>query len=513
MRLSTFGEPIRLFLRKKGDEECIFISTYSLDETVLCALLRQYNVLSSTRIVVCHEIMRHRFPGYLGKHYRNSTVVSVVHAGKKRCPVFHPKLWMKTKGSECRELLIGSFNLTRYHLDEEEKTRESICHWDRLRLALPRYGLFDLCKSRSLPTSQRIKIAPVTIAVKCGVNGPTALEVKRVPVAHVLEHQFGLDGDRLGFGCAPFCSDRAVASIAGPDQEAAVRVWDARMVHAGGDLHAKCLEFDRHIVLGSANLTEQALLGKDQKPLNTEAIICLPKRRQFLKPYFRGIRPRQLDTGKVIDSNPPGDPEEGEDSDWVKQKELAVYAPEELKLIFEERGQRARLRIAIKGGHGRRLGWLVLRSEGRSDFLPLRLTRAEAHDIPRRHWRLLAKLILNPPIQVEGKSGRKHWRRELDIDDFWLDVEDFRKRLNRMGNFYAGKDVPQDDLEERLRNEFVDVRDIRDSLMRREKVSHLREANLRHEWLRKYAQNPVFKSYAWCLAVALQVRKDTGRVS
>ncbi|MBI2998709.1 MAG: hypothetical protein HYY46_09720, partial [Deltaproteobacteria bacterium] len=466
MRFSKFDDSIRLFLRKKGDEECIFISTYGLDETVLCALLRRYEVPSTTRIVVCHEIMRHRFPGYLGKHYRKSTVISVVHAGKKRCPVFHPKLWMKTKGRECRELLIGSFNLTRYHLDEEQETMESICHWDRLRLALPRYALFDLCRSRNLPASQRIKLAPVTISVTCGANGPTDLDVKRAPVAYVLEHRLGLDEDRLEFGCAPFCSDRAVASIAGTEQEAEVRVWDARMVHAGWDLHAKCLEFDRHVILGSANLTEQALLGKDREPLNTEAIICLPKRGQFLKPYFRGIRPRQLETGKVNDSNPPGDPEEGEDNDWAKQKELAINAPEELRLSFEERGQRERLRIIIKNRNGRRSGRLTLRSEGRNDIEPLRLTGAEARDIPRRNWRLLAKMILNPPIQVEGKSGRKQWRRELDIDDFWLDVEDFRKRLNRMRNSISGNDLPQEDLEDRLRNEFVDVRDIRDSLMR-----------------------------------------------
>src|SRR4030042_5345416 len=132
---------IKKFFEGIEKDSALIFTTFGLDEMVLVQLLRQHKISPRRRIVVFHEIMKHRNPGFLRTHYPNSKVVSVELSRRrtdKYCPIFHSKIWGEISSStdRCKRLAVHSINLTRFHLDNKKKTLESFHLIDGLNISL-----------------------------------------------------------------------------------------------------------------------------------------------------------------------------------------------------------------------------------------------------------------------------------------------------------------------------------------------------------------------------------------
>jgi transcription elongation factor GreA-like protein len=115
------GELEKFFEGLRVDDVLLF-TTFTLDEAVLVALLDKYHVHKDQRVVVFHDILRHRCPGILKSYYPNAMVytVELTQSYSQRCPVFHSKIWARLSNNTINKLVITSANLSQYHLVTRE---------------------------------------------------------------------------------------------------------------------------------------------------------------------------------------------------------------------------------------------------------------------------------------------------------------------------------------------------------------------------------------------------------
>ena len=107
MSLGMLDRQLDEFFGTVDRPDTLFLTTFSFDETALLALLKRYSIRADQKIIVLHEVMRHKFPGLAASHYGNLTTIAVTHFIKGACPVFHPKLWMKVRNLTCREMIVS----------------------------------------------------------------------------------------------------------------------------------------------------------------------------------------------------------------------------------------------------------------------------------------------------------------------------------------------------------------------------------------------------------------------
>lgn len=150
-------------------EEILLFTTFVLDEAVLVSLLVEHGVSEDQRIIVYHDILRHRSPGYLVAHFPNATVCSVIlQSGcEKQCPVFHSKLWARIKGEKLKKIAVTSANLSAYHL---VKAGEKTGSWEtfmvmdcRPNQELPNSFIFS--KIEKTKKHKRLKKKPETLLI------------------------------------------------------------------------------------------------------------------------------------------------------------------------------------------------------------------------------------------------------------------------------------------------------------------------------------------------------------
>ncbi len=508
MSLALFSRQFEEFFNSVDKKQTIFLTTFSFDETALLALLRRYPaVRPDQKIIVLHEVMRHKFPGLASSYYKNLKTVAVTHLIKGACPIFHPKLWMKVRGRTCEEMIVSSFNLSRYHLDDQGETVETLCHWKNLRIRLPAHPFFAM-DHRS--ATSRLRIPPATIEVRLSSNRPFAIEVHRSSVSSRLGKMPELRNETLLRCCAPFCSDRALAAL---NIDGDLRIWDRGIVHGTPELHAKCLEYQRYAVLGSTNLTQQALHGVDGQARNTECFLLIRK----TEPILSDLRKLLSTKGRALDPNNSREPEDGiadpdtrepgEPDDWKELKRLAVAAPRELRLAFIKGPSRRAPRIGLRIRRTIDSPTVShIRLRGCDGAKPLTMSPTEARRIPKKHWQKLARIIVQAPVFVDGiRRGEVVWTRELDLGEFWLDMTDLHSsRAQVQEGSWRVKE--QAEIDRELKERLIDVREVRDTLMTRESIAHLTEAEQRQRWLTDYTGYQVFMMPAWCVQLARRVR-------
>ncbi|HZO80050.1 MAG TPA: hypothetical protein VFB33_00010 [Candidatus Binataceae bacterium] len=431
--------PIESFFKATAGCDALLFTTFSLDEQVLAELLRTHRVPAHQRIVVLHDVMKHHAPGFLRQHYPNSLIVAVEITGHRpvanSCPVFHSKIWLavKRRPLRCQTLAAPSLNVTRYHLDKRYQTFETFPWWPNSSIPLNQIGWMKsnlLFKKRGL-IRQRLECGSFVLDARNGA--PAKLQNRRLLVIDVLKEL--LDGQEP-IGCAaPFVSETAIKTLCPTTiaREQVPKVWTGAR-RDGTSIHAKLIETQGLLVLGSTNLTGQALgIGKF---LNHETVVVVRRGRLKLSTLLRGF-PRE-DYRTLRAPEQPGDPDEDDDlmENWSERRQLAIDGPATADIVMVD----GRAEIRLKGSlAGARQVVVVSKTEPRP--APLRVRAAERLRFQSHTNQLrLAEHLLAPPVEVRGcRQGKDVWVRELDCASLWAILEmnsdrlvEFRKALEKV---------------------------------------------------------------------------------
>lgn len=491
------------FAAAVGSDTLLF-STFSFDERILAALLHKNAVASGTRIVVFHDIMKHRSPGFLRQHYSNCRIIAVEitkHNGPKRsCPVFHSKIWMAAnrRDRRCHVIAAPSLNLSRYHLDKTNHTFEAFPWW---KIALP--GLPKVKWLTSELTSKRtgyvrLKIDPATFVIDARAATSPVLTNRSSPAIDVVREVLGHDAP---LDCAaPFASATAVKALfLGKDG----RVWMDRRKKDNAILHLKLIETPKFMVLGSINLTSQGLgIGRF---LNHETAVIARRENIELKRLLSGFD--HVSSANLTNAydDLPGDLEEDENYEqWDKLRQLAIAGPRRVVL----RSNKSKVEIHIQGGLGKAKRIEILSA---AENAPHSLTvpaSGKIRFLQQAQQVLLARHLLAPPVLIRGKRyGQIIWERELDLDSFWNILEKnsgilevLRRRMQGSAKKRSeSKGVPV----------FDDVRKARRNARR---APHADEsAHAWRNWLRSLRQDlPLQAIPDWCRSLARRLRNSDG---
>lgn len=343
----SISQEISAFFRAVNDADGFLFTTFSLDEQVLVALLRKHSIRTDRRIVVLHDVMKRHHPGFLRQFYPNSTVISVRLANSTaKVPIFHSKLWMGIRKKNCVALAAPSLNLRRYHLDQQYKTFDTFPWWSDLSFPLAKIGrLNEFYDLRTLQSSRRTMPAR-TIVIDDRNHSPAVSDHDVAAIALIRDLA---DGDKP-IGCAaPFVGKRAIEALRNINNvtEHAPAIWSEPHTN-GTALHAKLIETDKYIFLGSVNLTCQAL-GVN-KLINHEVLIVGHRGQLKLKTVLRGFPKRTVSDLSTSEDEEPADrsPEDGIE-DWSERRKLAVNGPAEVRLVLVNGQPQIRL-IGSPGG-------------------------------------------------------------------------------------------------------------------------------------------------------------------
>lgn len=424
MGTSTLAGQIDGFFAAANTRDLLVLTTFGLDEAVALRLLERTNYRGAA--VILYDAARRRNPGLLRLKFPRVHLAGVIlpEVGET-CPVFHSKLWMSldSKSLAIRRLAVHSFNLTRFHLEEgDRRSFESWMSWQGLSLEMPQ-GLRGLV-SRSLRAEDCILsgVRAKTILIDSR-QGRLAISEAAKPAGALMP----LPSAKIR-AAAPFVSRTAVGSLA--DQRGVV-VWRGERMESGKriSLHAKIVDVGTALVLGSANLTSQALLGRKGRPINHETVVLMdPLSRTRIESLLKGFDKLSLeeldDSGEV-----PGDLDAADEDikDFLEARRLSLAAPRKAELILRPVPAPGNVSLLLSAGAicGKRVvrhSTLVLKAHDDSATICLPSSRvATPVSVPRSSWRTLARWLLRrQTIFVEGHyRNRVVWKRELDWGDSW----------------------------------------------------------------------------------------------
>ena len=475
------------------------MTTFGLDEVVASELLGGL-VQKSQRIVIFHDIIKRRFPGVLKAEFANSQVIGVNLQKMADCPIFHSKIWYEVHRGKILRLVAHSFNLTRFHLEYSNWTQESWVSWNGpIQLTPAARGSFIF--ARSFEKSRlRIKEHPATVVIE-PAGGGAVIDLSRHTVGAVLGHLPSLaKGGKVLRAAAPFISKKALEALgAGPN----CRCWggqESNVSRYGCCLHAKIIEYPKRLVLGSANLTRQALHGK-HGPINHETVVVVPKPAGFrMERALPGFRGTPLNSLLEIPVDEPGDvdSDDSEIVDWKEERRLRGDAPESARLAF--RSERD-LVVRLSGAHVR-VSQIRLQSTTK-ETLVLPGGKARGHfdygiaaGPPSER---LAQMFMSLPIIVVGmKSGKVAWKLELDLTDLWLLL---RPSFERRGGSSNGGGLKKHRGRGAL--DYVDVREAL-RLARRQQGG----ASPWQRWLAQNSKGSIGQVPAWCFETASLIRRE-----
>lgn len=389
-------------------EGALVFTTFGLDEAVLVELLERYAVPREARIVVFHDVLKHRCPGLLRHHFPDSRIVAVqLTSAGRGCPVFHAKLWMhlSKRPFRCVTAAIHSANLTRFHLDERSSTLENAVVVQDVDVPLR-----DLVTPKRVFGGEkghgRVKVRPETVFVDLRANHPV-VSTSTKP-AHRLV-QVATDGAAALACAAPFVGTQALEWL-GCD---AAFTGERRSLK----LHAKLIEYPDVVITGSVNLTSQALGLKLAAPINTESVVVLrrPRGSSFLKRVLKGFPRVERGATGVIE---PGEGEElGEDGepDWAEARRRVLAAPRAVQPVLAN--GKVHLRLC---GRASPVSELQLwSSAGVKSAKPAKRpfgSQAAQRDLER--------ILSSPDAELRGlRYGKEEWRCPVDLGELWPLIE------------------------------------------------------------------------------------------
>jgi hypothetical protein len=508
--VANFEKQIKKFFDRIEKNSALVFTTFGLDEIVLVQLLRQHKISPQRRIVVFHEIMKHRNPGFLRTHYPNSKVVSVELSRRKSdeyCPIFHSKIWAQISRStnRCKRLAIHSINLTRFHLDNKKKTLESFHLVDGLDISLPKYQFFGKGMILTGNGNSRMKVKPSTFFLRSD-SGKFRFIAQAEPVGKLIGKAFK-ELNEICVGCAaPFINKRTVKLLQKGNNPLGIWVGPGKN---GTSLHAKIIETNKYLLIGSPNLTVQAFGLDYDRPINHETIYLIKRPKGFhLRRALKGFRRENLDTLDDEDCEFLEDQDviNADARDWNQLKNWAANGPEEVILVLNERTRKAE--IHIKGGL-KRINKVILAyiSGGGSAESFIKLPPGRKIRISKDKQRYLIEAVLSPCIWVKGMMGRKKiWAQELNLGDFWRWKEANSGRLSILRKGEDGKLFDHDGNNKKRGWVFYnDVRDQRSEAYFNERLSTKEQKW--NDWLRKYGGRQIGMP-VWCIQFGKELRRQ-----
>jgi hypothetical protein len=510
MILPQLSQQLSQFFYGVSPQNTIVFTTFGLDEAALVRILRQDRIPSNQRIVVFHEIMKHRNPGLLQLHYPQSKVIAVQIVKKNQkniCPIFHSKIWMEISHSPflCKKLVVTSANITRYHLDldTDGKTCESFLLWEQLAVKLPKYKLFDkrlLFEGRGI---HRIKIRPATVIVD-DLSSKIEIIIKEIPVFNYISSFIG-EKEEVFVGCAaPFVNKTPVKRLHKNNNN--IKIWSGKK-RDNTKLHLKLLELNKFIILGSPNITNQAYGISKHGVVNHEVISLSRKPRGFsanrtLKGFSR------IDFNNLEDDD--REPIEDTDGvfDWLQQKEWSVKGPDSVTLLLND--QTNRVEIILKGQMENISKLTIHNYRGDNASPALLASRPRKYlSFPRREQQQsLVEAVLSPPVLMKGLRGKRTvWVREINLGEFWGWIENNINFVRLLGLTHHIGDYFQKDLSTGRRLIFDDVRDLRLKAFLEKKLTS--RVQMWHKWICRYSKRGVIGQSMpeWCIDLGKQLRK------
>lgn len=397
---------------KIKENEILLFTTFTLDEAVLVSLLNEYGVNKNQRIIVYHDIIRHRNPGYLFAHYPQSTVYSVIlKKGSNHCPVFHTKLWARIQNKKLHKMVITSANISAYHLVESgdnNGTFESYIEIPCANENMPNSFIFCNIKRSKSRHERLANAAPETILID--TRSKFKMNLLKDSIFNTIKWI-----DEIPIMCAaPFINGKAVNEILENHTKEKFNVYTGRNVKTGLALHAKLFLFEKTAVLGSANLTAQAL-GCAGKTINHE-LVFLKKHKQKEFDAFKKFYDIDLLSCK---SKAPGD-DDPEDSieDWNIERLKKIDAPKDALLKVKN----DKAHIALTGKW--RPGKIYIKTEHLEQSIPLKLMSNNTLKPANNNNKQFAEIISKGNVKIFCKRYNNIiWEIGLDYGDYWQALE------------------------------------------------------------------------------------------
>lgn len=513
--LPPLDQQVSNFFSGIDHRSALVFTTFGLDEAAVVELLIEHKVPSEQRVVVYHEIMKHKNPGRLQFHYPNSKVISVEMVKKSRkgvCPIFHSKLWIEISKSpfQCIRLAVLSGNLTRYHLDggTETKTCESFVLWRGIQVNLPKDRLFDRRTIFGSRVPSRVRIRPATLIIEL-VNEnrrPTIKIQKREKTVYEIISRLMRDKAEELVACAsPFVNKTPIERLGNKPRQ--VKILSGRK-RDGSRLHAKIIELTRYVLLGSPNVTRQAYGLTDQGIVNHETLVILRKPRNFsLTRDLKGFE--RFELRDLDDEDEDREPSEDTDGviDWDQQKEWSIRGPRSVRLELNKQTDRGE--IIVKGNMDDITKLTIHKLIGGRDSDPL------LECAPRKHLALkkeeqqqrLVEAVFSPPVLIKGlKDKNIIWVRELNLGEFWGWVESNVSFMRAFKTkFVNGSGVER----KNLGGNAVVFDDVRELRLRAYKEKKLTPGIQRwHKWICNYGKDRAIGGGIpnWCI----KLREDMG---
>lgn len=485
-------EALNDYFNGLSDKETLLFTSFTLDEAVLVGLLHGNSVPSQQKIVVYHDVLRHRNPGALKAYYPNAIVYSVVlnNPTKDRCPVFHSKIWARVTDKGLSRLAITSANLSQYHLVKYEKsgTLESFHILNSRMIALGKWGAIFYKKSLFPNLKlirkgyQRVLMDPYSLVIDAR---------KDIEIRAIKEHLF-TEITLLGkpqLCAAPFVCDVAIRKYLAP--EIKFKVYDGVGKKSGLALHAKVMFFDKCMALGSVNWTAQAM-GCLGKTINHETLLITQHDKAVLNCLQKDYTSRPLADKK--ESMPADeDMEEPLGNNWLEERSARIAAPEQAVLLIRNNHASIELRGKFEG-----VTWLHLKAiEGDGSIL-IKLKGPMVNEPKnQKSQHAFATILASGSVLLSGlrnKNSKPTWNLELDYGSYWPSFEKIKK--------LASTGVATDSTQSARENSsirFFDVRDIRQDVLNNPAAAQ--DYVTFNQWLHRHNMG-VTPIPTWCMTLA-----------
>lgn len=410
---------IQDFFKNVKSNDLLCFTTFTLDEVVLENLLTQNQIPKSQKIIVFHDVLRHRNHGYLVAHFPNVTIYTVIleKKSKKACPVFHSKLWMILKKVKndylIKNIVSTSINLSQYHLAKREEggTFESFIPIKANAKFPKNSALFKYINASNKNKQQRIHIEPETILIDIRTNS-VKIEKTSKRVIEILK-----EFEHPQFCAAPFINGEVIKKeILGDTLDGNFKAY-SNVNDKGHSLHAKLFLFKNTAVLGSANYTAQALGIREKKTINHEVILLKTAEDREFDAFkkFNAINLIDLKDEKSTDDIEDALPDNMDD--WNLLREQLIDAPNEAILIVENNAAK----IELKGEYNSKTNSVKIYSKNnRHEYLKIPIKRSFIVPTSKDSKETFAKIVIQGDVIIVGmKNTKALWQIELNYGEYW----------------------------------------------------------------------------------------------
>lgn len=498
--MKYFQTHISKFFSRLKPDSVLFFATYSLDEIVLAKLFSENKINKNREILILCDVRRHKAQGYLKAFgYKRLQVCEVIlKKTTKKCPVFHPKLWMELSPDfkYAYKILAGSFNISEYHFNQENTVLDTASFIEKPTRINFASRLKPFMRSSESGTS-RAKITAFTYILDLR-NTPILTISARAAGPHIKELIAAKPGDKPKGFCSPFISCQAVKKLGA---DAGTLGWRGAKSN-GVQLHAKCLQSKQSIFSGSVNLTEQALWGDGASPINCEILVVSHKPTDFsLKKVCKGFTRIRLEDNFNEDNPSDTDVDDVDwGGDWNKELRLKSAAPSAVSLAYNDAKDIVEIKLDGKCKYFTRLK-IYTKADG--NIPAVFLAKKKLHRLTHSQQCAIAELILaKVVVTAKAYNGSKVvWNKDVNLGEFWLDIQSIR-HLN--GNGGNGGESGVNGTERNLTHKiaFDDVRDSREILLNSD-ISH--HSYGRISWLHKHTKK-IIGIPKWCFNFAKEIK-------